>query len=96
MSNLATYTRSLIRAAVSLHAASLARVELAADKSAERAFRKAQQRSEDVRQAEDVVRTMRKQAKDAWAGSNVAEQRSIAVSEAVAAELAALGYRARE
>lgn len=88
----ATYTRRLLGAAAGLHAKSLRRIEIAADKAAECAFREAERAGDAVVLAEDAVRELREQAAAKYRDANVADARAVATSEAVEAELAMLKH----
>lgn len=90
--NIATYTRRLLGAAADLHTKSLRRIESAADKAAERAFREAERAGDAVVVAEDAVRELREQAAAKYRDANVADARAEATSEAVEAELAMLKH----
>lgn len=85
--NIATYTRRLLGAAAGLHAKSLRRIEIAADKAAERAFREAERAGDAVVLAEEAARELREQAAAKYRDANVADARAVATSEAVEAEL---------
>ena len=88
--NIATYTRRLLGAAAGLHAKSLRRIEIAADKAAERAFREAERAGDAVVLAEEAARALREQAAAKYRDANVADACAVATSEAVEAELSLL------
>lgn len=85
--NIATYTRRLLGAAAGLHAKSLRRIEIAADKAAERAFREAERAGDAVALAEEATRELREQAAAKYRDANAADARAVATAEAVEAEL---------
>jgi hypothetical protein len=89
--NIATYTRSLLRAAAKVHAASLQRVADAAEAAAEKAFDRAEDVALICERAEDALRIMKEEAGNAYHDAHLADVKASAIADAVEEEIGRLG-----